>query len=181
MKCLSWARGTISLSLPHWRWPGFSCPVELGLGATESTTFRAGLGGERGCPSPRKGMQILFKKDESRLTEYGQVWALSAQPSPHPGSRHLLSTPTSTPELLDWCGNASWDRLRRSVTVQNAICLFPPPVKTPQPVCHLGTLHPAVLGVFGNWIPNFQRAVSHVNSVCPTLLIHFASAYTGKT
>lgn len=46
--------------------------------------------------------------------------------------------------------------------MQNAICLFPLPVKTPQPVCHLGTLRPAVLGVFRNWIPNFQRVVSHV-------------------
>lgn len=99
MKCLSWARGTISLSLPRRRWPGFSCPAELGLGGTESTTFRAVLGGEQGCPSPRKGMQILFKKDERRLTKYGQVWALSAQPSPHPGSRHRFSTLTPTPPL----------------------------------------------------------------------------------
>lgn len=41
MKCLSWARGTICLSPLCYGWPGFSCLAELGLGGTESTTFRA--------------------------------------------------------------------------------------------------------------------------------------------
>lgn len=72
-------------------------PCGARLGGTESATFRTMLGEEQGCPSLRKGMQILFKRDERKLTKYGQVWTLSAQPSPHPGSRHLFSTPTPPP------------------------------------------------------------------------------------
>lgn len=83
MKCLSWARGTVSLSLLCCRWPGFSCPAELGLGGTRATIFSAVLGGKQGCPSLRKEVQILFKGDERRLTKYRQVWALSAQPCSH--------------------------------------------------------------------------------------------------
>lgn len=128
------------------------------MGGTTSSTFRAVLGGEQGRPSPRKGMQILFKRDERRLRKYGQVWALSAQPSPRPGSRHLLSTPTPAPDLLDWRGNHSWDLLRRYVTVRNAIGPFPLPVRTQYPSGHLGTSHPAVLGVFRN--DGFQTTFS---------------------
>lgn len=67
-------------------------------------------------------------------------------PTP-PSTRHH---PAPSLELLDSCGNPSWDPLGRYVTVQNAICLFPLPMKTRQPTCHLGTSRPAVLRVFGN-------------------------------
>lgn len=83
MKCLSWARGTVSLSLLCCRWPGFSCPAELVLRGTGATIFSVVLGGEQGCPSLRKGVQILFKGVERRLTKYRQVGALSGQPSSH--------------------------------------------------------------------------------------------------
>lgn len=59
-------------------------PCEAWLGGTESTTtFRAVRWGA-GLPSLRKGMQIVFKRDERELTKCGQVWPLCAQPFPGP-------------------------------------------------------------------------------------------------
>lgn len=67
VRTLAWVQ------LPRRAWLGAPDPPHSGL-----------LGGEQGRPPPRKGMQILFKRDERKLTECGQVWALSAQPSPRP-------------------------------------------------------------------------------------------------
>ena len=159
------------------------CGAWLGGGCSQSITFRAVLGGEQGW-SLRKGMQTLFKRNERRLTTEGQVETFSVQPSPHPSSRHLfyfyfLIDPHSRPELLDWCGNHSWDLLRRYVTVQNAICPFPLPVKTRQPTHHLGTSRPAVLGVFGN--DGFQRTFSVlVSDVQLTQFVLPSSLYLRK-
>lgn len=72
-------------------------PCGVGLVGTESTTFRAVLGGEQGCPFPRKGMQILFKGDKRRLTKYEQVWALSAQPFPSPPASGTFYPPPLPP------------------------------------------------------------------------------------
>lgn len=149
MKCSSWARGTVSLSLLCWRWPEFSFLVQLALGGTKSTIFRAVLGGEkRNADFIQKGWKETNSRDK-----FGP-FLLSL---PALGTFYL--TPHSLPtKLYDWCGNSSWDLLRRYVTVQNAICPFPLPVKTRQLTCHLGTSRPAVLGVFGN--DGFRTAFS---------------------
>lgn len=121
-----------------------------------------------GAVLQEKECRLYSNRDERKLKRMGKLEpSLPSLPLTQV-SRHLylLPPPPPTPtlptppttrhhpapalELLDWCGNPSWDPLGRYVTVQNAICPFPLPVKTRQPTCHLGTSRPAVLRVFGN-------------------------------
>ena len=161
MDRLSRARGTICLS--------FSC-VHAGRGSASLPGLAWGAPsysglcwmGSRAVLGEKEG-GLYSNRDERKLKSMGKLEPSRPSLPLTQVSRHLylLPPPPLTPPstrhhpapalgLLDWCGNPSWDPLGRYVTVQNAICPFPLPVKTRQPTCHLGTLRPAVLWVFGN-------------------------------